>query len=185
MWKCWVRGRGLLYQLDKRPCGVHLLCRQQQKPLETEVLKKARQQGLVYLFSLLMTHVWTVNTFLRGGHSDGEDVLLRSVTGLYQSRETEAGMLEGGVVACVAVNYCLFLLSLSLTAPSSFALPSECVVSSGAIWNVLQVSYWKWIGMIVLAARALHRGAGNRERKNWILWRWSSLSRMAWMHAGA
>jgi len=57
VWKCWVRERGLLYWLDERPCWVHLLCRQQQKPLETEVLGEARQQDLVYLFSLLMTCV--------------------------------------------------------------------------------------------------------------------------------
>ena len=79
--------------------------------------------------------------FLSGGHRDAKDASLKSVTGLYQSGETEAGMLEGGVVACIAVKYCSVLLSLYLTALSSFALPLECVMSSGANWNVLQVSY--------------------------------------------
>lgn len=50
--------------------------------------------------------------FLKGGYSDARDASLRSVTGLYQSGETEAGMLEGGVVACIAVKYCLVLLRL-------------------------------------------------------------------------
>lgn len=50
----WVRERAVLYQLDERLCCLHLLWRQQQKPLETEVLREAKQQDWVYLFSLLM-----------------------------------------------------------------------------------------------------------------------------------
>lgn len=42
--------------------------------------------------------------FLRGGHSDAEDASLRSVTGLYQSGETESGTLESDVVACTLVQ---------------------------------------------------------------------------------
>lgn len=79
--------------------------------------------------------------FLRGGYSDAKDALLRSVTGSYQSGETEAGMLEGGVVACIAVKHYLVLLRLYLATPHSFALPLECVMSSGATWNVLHISY--------------------------------------------
>jgi len=59
--------------------------------------------------------------FLRGGYSDAKNASLKSVTGLYLSVEAEVRMLEGGVVACIALKYCLVLLSLCLTAPSSFA----------------------------------------------------------------
>lgn len=63
---------------------------------------------------------------LRGGYSDAKDASLESVTGLYQSGETEAGMVEGGAVACAAVKYCSVLLGLYLATP---AAPLRC-------WNV-------------------------------------------------